>query len=321
MRENYNRRPPSLWDRFSAFIVKVIPWVAAHVFLGLCIGSLYAIERYGAENAEAYYFPPLVGAAVAAVLGFWAYYSFGRNKSEYESNRLGNFDRALVFGYFSGAEAKLLREAVIDMHLADLNGALEKFKSLEEKELPDDKRSVLCFYMGRCYQLMGYPSNGVKYFQEALDKGLKLSDTYLLTARCLTQNGRFDEALECYNALLEKDCYFDFIYTDMGIACLKKGDGEKALEYFNKSIDEGKNYSFALGGCSLAYLQTKDLDKSREYYKKALTNNMDDVNGFKIFYCNIAEAVGLLDEIDPQMKLRSESVFDEDFEQDDEIIR
>ena len=74
MRENYNRRLPSLWDRFSAFIVRVIPWVAAHVFLGLCIGSLYAIERYGAENAEAYYFPPLVGAFIAALIGFWAYY-------------------------------------------------------------------------------------------------------------------------------------------------------------------------------------------------------------------------------------------------------
>lgn len=317
MRENYNRRLSSLWDRFSAFVGRVLPWVAAHVFLGLCVGSLYAIRRYGAENAEAYYFPPMIGGAVAAVLGGWAYYSFGRVKSEYELNKLGNFDRALVFGYFCGSEAKLLREAVIDMHLMDLNGALEKLRQLEEKELPDDKRSVLCFYMGRCYQLMGYPSNGVKYFQEALEKGLKLSDTYLLTARCLTQNGRFDDALECYNALLEKDCYFDFIYTDMGIACLKKGDGEKALEYFTKSVDEGKNYSFALGGCSLAYLQMKDLDKSREYYRKALTCNMDDVNGFKIFYCNIAESVGLLDEIDPQMKLYSEP----GTEQGDEIIR
>ncbi|MDE5576532.1 MAG: tetratricopeptide repeat protein [Oscillospiraceae bacterium] len=317
MRENYNRRLPSLWDRFSAFIVRIIPWLAAHVFLGLCIGSLYAIRRYGAENAEIYYFPPIICGALAAILGGWAYYSFGRVRSEYEINKLGNFDRALVFGYFYGSDAKLLREAVIDMHLSDLNGALEKFKWLEEKELPDDRRSVLCFYMGRCYQLMGYPSNGVKYFQEALDKGLKLSDTYLLTARCLTQNGRFDEALECYNTLLEKDCYFDFIYTDMGIACLKKGDGEKALEYFTKSVDEGKNYSFALGGCSLAYLQMKDLDKSREYYRQALTCNMDDVNGFKIFYCNIAEAVGLFDEIDPQMKLRSEA----GFEHGDEIIR
>ena len=317
MRENFNRRLPSLWDRFSAFIVRIIPWLAAHIFLGLCIGSLYAIRVYGVKNAEEYYFPPIVFGAVAALIGGWAYYSFGRVKSEYEINRLGNFDRALVFGYFSGSDAKLLREAVIDMHLSDLNGALEKFKWLEEKELPDDKRSVLCFYMGRCYQLMGYPSNGVRYFQEALEKGLKLSDTYLLTARCLTQNGRFDDALECYNALLEKDCYFDFIYTDMGIACLKKGDGEKALEYFTKSVDEGKNYSFALGGCSLAYLQMKDLDKSGEYYRKALTCNMDDVNGFKIFYCNIAEAVGLLDEIDPQMKLRS----DAGFGQGDEIIR
>ncbi|MCH5348782.1 MAG: tetratricopeptide repeat protein, partial [Oscillospiraceae bacterium] len=165
--------------------------------------------------------------------------------------------------------------------------------------------SVIYFYTGRCYQLMGYPSNGARYFRQALDNGLKLNDTYLLTARCLTQNGSFDEALEYYNILAERDAYFDFIYTDMGIAYLKKGDGEKAFECFTRAVDEGRNYAFALGGCSLACLQMKNLDDSRKYYKRALMCNMDDINGFKIFYCNIAESVGLLDEIDPNMKIRA----------------
>ncbi len=307
MRKGFIRPLPSLRDRFSAFMGRFMPWLVTHMLAGLFFGAFYAAELYGADGAKCYYIPPLIGAAAAALPAFWAYFVFGRSKSEYDAARLGSFDKGLVYGHFSGKEATLLREAVIDMHLADLSCALDKLKELEERELSDDKRSVLSFYMGRCYQLMGYPSNGAKYFQDALDLGLRLNDVYLLTARCLTQNGRFDDAIGYYNVLLEKDCGFDFIRTDMGITYLKKGDGEKALEEFDRSIEEGKNYAFALGGCSLAYLQMKDIEKSREYYRKALNCNMDDVDGFKIFYCNIAEAAGLLDEIDPQMKKRTEA--------------
>ncbi len=293
-------------NRFAAFWNRFAPFLVTHLLAGLALGVVCSLELFDWENAADYYLPPLIGAAVGAALSVSAYFAFGRGGSEYDGARLGSFDRSLVYGCFSGRQAALLREAVIDLHLNELNDSLDKLKLLEENELSNDKRAVVSFYMGRCYQLMGYPANGAKYFEEALRLGLKLNDVYLLMARCLTQNGRFDEAIEYYELLLERDCPFDFIHTDMGITYLKKGDGEKALDEFTLSVEEGKNYSFALGGCSLAYLQLKDLDKSREYFKKALNCNMDDIVGFKIFYCNIAEAVGLLEEIDPQMKLRPE---------------
>lgn len=294
-------------DIIVGFLKKFLPLLSCHIIVCAAVGALMVTAAYGADSVKDYYVPLLISAAIAVLLSVLAYSSFFSNSGKYDSSRLGDFDKTFVYGRFGGRDSAKLREAVIDMHLFDLNTALEKFKELEEKNLTESQRSVLCFYMGRCYQLMGYPSNGAKYFEQALEYGLELNDTYLLAARCLVQNGRYDKAVEYYNILLDRSCYFDFIYTDIGIAYLKKGDGEKALEYFNKSLDEGKNYSFALGGCSLAYLLMKDLEKSREYYKKALTCNMDDVNGFKIFYCNIAESVDLLDEIDPNMKLRTET--------------
>lgn len=296
--------------RFTKFLRRFCPWLIAHMLVFGISCAFAAAEVNGYEGAREYYYPLLAGIIASLPFALCSYFMFGRQSIRYSDRNLGDFDKYMIYSLFGGSPswlfgslaAKKLREAVIDMHVFDYNTALDKYKELEDENLSDKQRSVLCFYTARCYQLMGYPSNGVIFYKQAIELGLDTNDTYLLTARCLTQNGRFDEAVEYYTILLERDCYFDFIYTDIGIAYLKKGDGEKALENFERSVDEGKNYSFALGGCSLACLQLKNLEKSNEYYKKALTCNMDDVSGFKTFYCNIAEAVGLLDEIDPEIR-------------------
>lgn len=306
----YGRRVPEPLSEISRFL----PWLAAHVVVGVILGAYFVADEYGEEIIGIYYKPVAAAALAAAVLAFVSWLLLGR-RDPGRNIELGDFDRMMVYGRFGGGRnSKRLKDAVIELHLYNFNDALDTLKEIEDEEEDEGRLSVVNFYMGRCYQLMGYPSNGARYFGEAIDKGLKLNDTYLLRARCLTQNGRFDEAVDCYKVLLERDCYFDFIYTDIGIAYLKKGDSESALTYFKRAVDEGKNYSFALGGCSLAYLQMKNLEESGKYYKKALMCNMEDLNGFKVFYCNIAESVGLYDEIDPSIKRRRE-------DDDEEIIR
>lgn len=292
--------------KLTAFFKKILPWFVVHALICCGIAAYYAMKIHGTDGAKKYYIPLALGLVIAAITSFLAYFSFGREDKKYNNTVLGEFDIQLIYNHFCGKYVKQLSEAVIDMHLLDFNNALNKYNELEEKELNDNQRAVLCFYIGRCYHLMGYPTNGAKYYLEALNLGLKFNDLYLLLARCLVQNGRFDDAIKYYNIMLEQNSYYDFIYTDIGITYLKMGDSKKALEFFEKSIAEGKNYSFALGGCSLAYLQMKNLEKSKEYYCEALRCNMEDVNGFKVFYCNIAEAAGLYDEIDPNMKLKTE---------------
>ena len=312
------------------FIKRFLPWLALHtvIFCGLAI--YYAVINYGAEGAAVYYIPLLKGFSAAVIAAVFAYITFGREDKKYSVSELNEFDAKLINGYFAmkpvnGAVnrtrdipinnrrvnirlSNLLIEAVIDMHHFDFNTSLDKMEEIEENQLTNNQKAVLSFYMGRCYQMMGYPANAVRHFENCLELGMKLNDVYLLAARCLAQNGRFDDAIEYYNVLIERKSYFEFIYTDIGLAYLKKGDGEKALEYFKKSVDEGMNYSFALGGCSLACLQMKDLEKSNEYFKEAVRCSMEDVNGFKVYYCNIAESVGLLNEIDETMKINTDTM-------------
>lgn len=301
MRRNNGRRIFDPAQEFSAFL----PWLAAHIVIGVVLCAYVVADEYGSDTVSVYYKPLVIAALVAAAAALVSYVFVGR-RDPYKNAELSEFDRMMIFGRFGKGKysrgVKRLSDAVIELHLYNFNSALDMLKELAEDEQDSGRLAVLNFYTGRCYQLMGYPANGVIYYKKAIENGLDTNDTYLLAARCLTQNGRFDEAVEYYSVLLERDCYFDFIYTDMGIAYLKKGDGEKALENFEKSLDEGKNYAFALGGCSLACLLLKDLEKSNEYYKKALTCNMEDLNGFKTFYCNIAEAAGMLDEIDQNIR-------------------
>ncbi|MBQ8786915.1 MAG: tetratricopeptide repeat protein [Oscillospiraceae bacterium] len=319
-----------LLNTVAAFIKRFLPWLAIHTVIFCGVGVYYAVTNYGADNAVKYYLPLLYGLAAAFVAAIFAYITFGREDKKYNMAALSEFDVKLICGHFAMKPVKsvvnstrdisfsshraavknnnLLVEAVIDMHRFDFNTSLDKLEELAEKKLSNNQKAVLAFYTGRCYQMMGYPANAVKHFETCLELGMRLNDVYLLAARCLTQNGRFDDAIEYYNVLIERESYFEFIYTDIGLAYLKKGDGEKALEYFKKSVDEGMNYSFALGGCSLACLQMKDLEKSDEYYKEAVRCNMEDVNGFKIFYCNIAESVGLINEIDESMKVNNDKI-------------
>ena len=318
------------WNNFIELLKKFVPWLCLHMFFGIIIGVAYAMDVYGTEMADEYYLPVLAAMGVSFVVSVFAYVAFGRTDKKYSMSALSEFDLKLICGYFAmkpmnsavnrtrdipttsrRANIKLnnlLVEAVIDMHNFDFNTSLDKMEEIEEKPLTDNQKAVLSFYMGRCYQMMGYPANAVKHFETCLDLGMKLNDVYLLAARCLAQNGRFDDAIEYYNVLIERESYFEFIYTDIGLAYLKKGDGEKAFEYFKKSVDEGMNYSFALGGCSLACLQMKDLEKSNEYFKEAVRCSMEDVNGFKVYYCNIAESVGLINEIDETMKINTDTM-------------
>ena len=293
---NFLKKLAGFWAEFS-------PWLLVHIIVFCLAGGYFGYEFLGEQGAAYYYTVILISIAAALVFSVFAFLAFGKRDIRYAVNKADSFDKRRIYSRFSGGRAELMCEAVVDMDMMSFSEALEKLREIGENgELSNDQRALLYYYTAKCYQLMGYPSNGAKYFRDAIELGFDQDDAYLLAARCLVQNGSFDEAVKNYNILISRDCVFDFLYTDIGIAYLKKGDGETALEYFKRSINEGKNYAFALGGCSLAYLRLGDLEKSNEFYKKALACNMSDIYGFKIFYCNIAESVGLIDKINPNIK-------------------
>jgi tetratricopeptide (TPR) repeat protein len=213
------------------------------------------------------------------------------NKSEFESRLIGNTFSGL------GKKAKLFRRGCDFLHFGELSDALDTFNKLKNTNLTQREKAVLSFFLGKCYDVMGYPTNAVNYYRESLESDIGLDEVYLITARAFTVNGDFTEAEEVYDALLSKESKLENIYTDLGMVYIKANQPDKALATFSKSLKLHHNYSFALGGCALAYLLKSDTENAKFFFSQAIINNIDDIDGFTEYYCSVAESKGLSDEI------------------------
>lgn len=192
-----------------------------------------------------------------------------------------------------GTEAKLFRKANMLFEGDSVVDALNLFKDINTDKLTNREKAVLSYYIGRCYQLTGYPANAAIAYGDAIDGGYPDDLVYIFAARCESFNKNYEKSLEYYNTLLENKTAIDYVYTDIGMMYLKANDGAKALEAFEKSIELNVNSTFAEGGCALAYLLMGELEKSKDFYNRALLNGVDDEEGFKQYYDEVAEICGV----------------------------
>jgi tetratricopeptide (TPR) repeat protein len=208
-------------------------------------------------------------------------------------------DKRIIKDAFSGGGRRARRFNRTLRLLAEGNipDALDEFNNLKAQTPSGREHAVLCFYSGRCYQYMGYPTNATKLFKEAIDTGIDADEVYTLCGREMVTCGDFAGAEDVYNLLLERHSSSDYVLTDIGMLYIKSNNPEKALAAFSNSISKHMNYAFAMGGCALAYLLKKDPENARFFYSQAILNNIDDSEGFTEYYLSVAETQGLADDI------------------------
>lgn len=161
---------------------------------------------------------------------------------------------------------------------------------LESGSFRNQEQGILEFFIARCYQLMGYAPNSIRYFEPAIEHGIDNDAIRIFYARALTSVGDFDGAVEQYGVLEERSCEESCLYTDIGRVYLKKGDGEKALGYFKLSMERFQNYAFALSGCAIAYLMLKNMPESERYVQLAILNHLDSPEDFYEYYEEVKKA-------------------------------
>jgi tetratricopeptide (TPR) repeat protein len=226
-----------------------------------------------------------------------------------------NYDKRIIKNTFDGpgSHARLFRRSYKSLIEGDIATALEGFNLLKESKLHGREKAVLFFYIGRCYQFMGYPTNAARSFRTSIDEGIGIDEVYTLCGREMVSCGDFSSAETVYNELIEKSAVCaaqtpEFVYTDIGMLYIKANDPDKALETFSYAIKHHLNYAFALGGCAIAYILKNDSKNAKFFYSQAVLNNIDDLDGFTEYYVSVAETQGLSDEIG--IKPRQKVFFD-----------
>ncbi|MEA2060019.1 MAG: tetratricopeptide repeat protein, partial [Thermodesulfobacteriota bacterium] len=91
----------------------------------------------------------------------------------------------------------------------------------------------------------------------------------------LFAQGKYDEALTCYEKVLEIDDTNANVIHNMGAAFKERGDPEKAIECYKKSIALDPNAYNAYFNLGVAYLDMGEKEKAVEYFKNAVALKPD----------------------------------------------
>ena len=197
-------------------------------------------------------------------------------------------DEHLIGKNFGGfrKQDKLFCEAMEAYAEKRTRTALERFLAVQDYTLSPSEQGVLSFYIGRCYQILGCPSNACPYYRKARENGFSEPFATLFEARSCSEGGDFSRSLELFQSLLENDPpkEFYFLYTDIGYLYIRQKKPDEAEKWFQQSIEKQQNYAFALGGMAIAMLQKGEFAAAQDYHYKALVNHLDDASSFRRYF-------------------------------------
>jgi len=219
---------------------------------------------------------------------------YALDRSHYGLTAFHKYDDEIIGDNFIGfrKKDKCFAKAMEYLFAKDVKKAVDIFLEIKDMEISQSEKSVVYFYIARCYQLMGYFSNALTNYENAADAGFRNDLLPIFMARCSADMGETERAVEFYtSALNEENRYASIIRTDIGRMYLIENDGKNALKWFLEAVEKHEDYSNALGGCAIAYTLLHDLESGEDYYKKALLNKIPNSKDFTSYYKEIQAAV------------------------------
>ena len=213
-------------------------------------------------------------------------------------------DQEIIGSNFVGISKKcrIFAQALDDLFSRHHRKALDGFKLIESDyadQLENGEAAINAFYIGRCYELMGYYPNALKYYAQA--KNLGFSDKVLpfLTARCTGANGDTGEAVELYMEVLSdrKSPFRNYVRTDIGRMYVRNDQPEEALKWYDEAINKRQNYSEALGGAAIATALLGQTESSEKLFRMAILNRINDPVSFTAYYRTVRGSVKAQEDI------------------------
>jgi ribosomal protein S12 methylthiotransferase accessory factor len=170
-------------------------------------------------------------------------------------------------GLFS---AKLLVERVDDTEL--LESKLLQMESL----LPE--AYYLEFYRGRNFSDMGFPESALKHFDRALNMQPEAEDLpyiYSYMGSCLTELGRYDEAVDVLRNGLKEDEERPDLHNTLGVCYFKTQQYENAILHFQRAVDLNPASGIDYANLGVNYNKIGNKESAVEFLTLALTLDPD----------------------------------------------
>ena len=110
-------------------------------------------------------------------------------------------------------------------------------------------------------------------------------------------NREYDEAIKCYEKILEQDPLDTYVLTNIGTCYSYSGQFDKAIIYVNKAIDINPNYDYLWYNKGYVYFNNNDYENALKYFDKSISLNPNDATswyfkGWSYFYLkNISKAI------------------------------
>lgn len=224
------------------------------------------------------------------------YITLAVKTARYKGAVFHRFDENIVDDAFTGMNKK---SAVFEKGMEILadgyyGSALEVFVEIDEDTLSVKEKAVLDFYKARCYDSMDWKPNAIICYNKAAENGLDIPELNIFLARCYSENGNMEKALEICTSLMDKnEKYSHRMRYEIGRMYLKLNEGAEALRWFNESIEKHECYADSLGGAAVAYTLLGKIKDGEEYYKKALLNGIANPESFTNYYKSIQAAIML----------------------------
>ncbi|HUM34232.1 MAG TPA: tetratricopeptide repeat protein [Candidatus Saccharicenans sp.] len=110
-------------------------------------------------------------------------------------------------------------------------------------------------------------------------EGLVVTDDVLSEldkANKLFNEGKIDEAINAYNAILEKNAEAYVINYSLGNCYFIKEDYNRAIEFYKKVYEKNPSFTNAIIGIGNAYINQNKVDEAMEWYNKLDISKIDD---------------------------------------------
>lgn len=191
--------------------------------------------------------------------------------------QMGDYERSVVLidyviEHFGANASMLFSRGFVLMQLQQWHRALDAFQ--QRLIIDDDPETSL--YMARCFEALGQWDNALPLLQAEMQRCLDTNDNETAniieeTGRCLIQLRRWDDAVQLFFRLEFMNLHLNVVRRAIAWCSIHQGKYERAVQYYNALIDKKKaTWEDHLNMGHALWLQGQT-EEALAAYKKSLT--------------------------------------------------